>query len=622
MMRAASWTLTAVIAIVLLVAVFLVLLDWKTPWFEGPIAAYLGTQLDREVMLSDKLDLDLGRTARLYAADVRIANADWASEEPMLALGTLEASLDLAALLRGETRLPRVALREPRILLERREDGTLNWDIGKDQEQGPPPAIEELTVTDGQVIYRDAALEQSFQLSIGELIGRLSPAGQLELQGAGQFEDQHLAVRLHAAQETPSHDDWRVNAEIQLGESRLSASGTVAKPDLTLEFHGPDLAALNDLPVVDFPHTASVDFVTRLTRDGGHWLLKGIRAQIGPQKVSGDVRIDADQDPIMIYATLHTDRLYLPVQPKPKPAPERRLIPAVPIETAVLHKLNLQADISVGRAEAGDAPPLRDISLAVRLERGRLTVDPMKAQVAGGQLQGSLVLDARQRPPTSRLRFTVRNLRLDRALPEKGSELASGRLSGRVDLRGYGRTLADLLKTSDGQLLFVVRGGEIQAALVELMGLDLGEWLVAKGAAAEATPIRCGFIAFDADDGIWTAHPFVLDTRDSILVVDGQIDLQRERLNLTLRAHPKDPSVLAVRAPIHVRGPLRKPSVQPDAGKVAAKGAAALALGALLSPIAALLPLSEAGAAEDLDCGFLLRDALPPAKRLPQGKKP
>lgn len=623
MSRAASWSLAVAMLIVLLVAVFLVLLDWKTPWFKGPIAAYVGGQLGRDVMLSDELDLDLGGTVRLHAADVRIANADWASEQPMLVLGALEASLDLAALLRGETRLPRVALREPHVLLERREDGTLNWDLGMDrEEQGPPPAIEDLAVADGQVVYRDAALDQSVELRIGELTGSLSPAGELELQGAGRFEGQNMALRVHAAQETPSRDDWRVDAQIELGKSRLSAKGTLAKPDMTLEFHGPDLATLNDLPIVDFPHTAPVDVVTRLTRRNGHWLLGDIRAQIGPQKVSGDVRIDADQEPIMIYATLHTDRLHLPDRPKPKPAPERRLIPAVPIETAVLHKVNVQANLSVEHLEASPAPPLRNISLAVSLERGRLTVEPIKAQIAAGRLQGGLVLDGRERIPSSTLRFNVQNLRLDRALAGQGSELVSGRLSGRVELSGHGRTLADLLKTSDGQVLFVVRGGEVQASLVELMGLDLGEWLVAKGADSDATPIRCGFIAFNVDDGIWTAHPVVLDTRDSVLVVDGHIDLSKERLDLTLRAHPKDASVLAARAPIHVRGPLRKPSVQPEAGKVAAKGAAALALGALLTPLAALLPLSEPGTAENVDCNFLLNDAVPPPKQLPKGKKP
>lgn len=621
MIRAASWTLTAVVAIVSLLAVFLILLDWKTPWFKGPIAAYLGAQLGREVTLTDDLDLDLRGTTRLRAGDVRIANADWASEQPMLVLGALEASLDLVALLRGETRLPRVALSEPRVLVERRQDGTLNWDLGKDEEeQGPPPAIEEIKVTDGHAIYRDAALEQSVQLSIAELTGHLGPEGELELQGTGRFEDQPLAVRVQAAQETTSgNDDWRVQAEIELGESRLSASGTLAKPDVKLAFRGPDLAALNDLPVVDFPHTAPVEVAARLTRDRGHWLFDGIEAQIGPQKVGGDLRIDADRVPIMIYATLHTDRLHLPDRPKPKPAPERRLIPAVPIETAVLHKLNLQADLSVGRLEASPAPPVRDITLAVRLDRGRLTVDPLKASVAGGTLQGSLVLDGRERMPSSSLQLDIRDLRLDRAVP---AEYLSGRLSGRIDLRGRGRTLADLLESSDGQLLFVVRGGEIQAALVELMGLDLGEWLMAKGAEAGGTPIRCGFIAFNADDGIWTAHPFVVDTRDSILIVDGHIDLPQERLNLTLRAHPKDASVLAARAPIRVTGPLRKPSVQPDAGKLAAKGAAALALGALLSPFAALIPLSEPGTAANPDCDSLLQGALPSRKPRPAGKKP
>lgn len=438
MRRALSSTLGVLLATVSLVAVLLALLDWRTPWFKRPIAAAISAQLERDVTLSDDLDLDLSGTTRLRAGDVRVANAEWASAEPMLELGGLEASLDLGALLRGETRLVRVRLREPRIVVERREDGTLNWDLPTRDEPGPPPAIEALTVTDAQVIYRDAALEQEVQLRIAGLTGHVSADGLLELQGSGQLERQDLAVRIAAAQQLPERDDWRVNAEIEPGKSRLSARGTVAKPDLELAFSGPDLAALNALPVIDFPGTPPVNASARLTRDGGHWLLEGIHARIGPQAVSGDVRVDADQDPILIYATLHADEVRVPREPEPMPPPEERLIPAVPIETAALHRLDLRAKLTVGRVEL-EPFTLRNVALSVRLHQGRLEVDPASMQLAQGRVQGRWILDGRHRVPRATVHLTLGDMELERgADPDHRTDHRARDRAGSRPARGSG----------------------------------------------------------------------------------------------------------------------------------------------------------------------------------------
>ena len=63
----------------------------------------------------------------------------------------------------------------------------------------------------------------------------------------------------------------------------------------------------------------------------------------------------------------------------------------------------------------------------------------------------------------------------------------------------------------------------------------------------------------------------VLDTPDTIVVGSGVVDLRNEVLDLTLYSRPKDKSVFAARSPLHVRGPLRNPRVQPDATSLAAR---------------------------------------------------
>jgi hypothetical protein len=79
------------------------------------------------------------------------------------------------------------------------------------------------------------------------------------------------------------------------------------------------------------------------------------------------------------------------------------------------------------------------------------------------------------------------------------------------------------------------------------------------------------------------------------------VSLAKEQLALVAQAHPKDFSPFALRSPIHVEGPLAKPHVRLEVKPLAAKAAAALALGAI-TPLAALIPLVDPGKKSMIGC--------------------
>lgn len=72
------------------------------------------------------------------------------------------------------------------------------------------------------------------------------------------------------------------------------------------------------------------------------------------------------------------------------------------------------------------------------------------------------------------------------------------------------------------------------------------------------------------------------------------------------RFPPRRPSLLSARTPVIIRGTLKEPAPRPEVTKLAAKGAASVALGALLTPVAAILPWVELGLTQDSPCRALL----------------
>jgi uncharacterized protein involved in outer membrane biogenesis len=90
------------------------------------------------------------------------------------------------------------------------------------------------------------------------------------------------------------------------------------------------------------------------------------------------------------------------------------------------------------------------------------------------------------------------------------------------------------------------------------------------------------------------------------------VHLDTEALDLRLRGRPKKPQ-LALRSAVTVGGTLSHPQVRLVGGEVAAQAGAAVALGVLLTPLAAVLAFVNPGLQRDADCAALLAQADVPA---------
>src|SRR5262249_44262132 len=90
----------------------------------------------------------------------------------------------------------------------------------------------------------------------------------------------------------------------------------------------------------------------------------------------------------------------------------------------------------------------------------------------------------------------------------------------------------------------------------------------------------------------------------------GSLNLGSEQFDLRLHGEPKKLRLLRLRSPITIRGPMLHPSVgvEPDMKAIAQTGVAT-ALGALVTPLAAVVPFVDPGLAKEADCSSLLAEA-------------
>ena len=151
-------------------------------------------------------------------------------------------------------------------------------------------------------------------------------------------------------------------------------------------------------------------------------------------------------------------------------------------------------------------------------------------------------------------------------------------------------------------------GGDLSAVLVDLSGLQFGNALISALGCRIARGAVHGH-RFRFAPWLMDTRTMLLDTNEANVTGKGTINFRDESLNYQLRTEAKHFSIGSLPAPINITGHLKSPSIMPDPATMAARGAAAVGLGVLLTPLAALLPTIQLGLGEDNNCGALIRSA-------------
>ncbi len=204
----------------------------------------------------------------LAVADVGFANAGWGSRPEMARLASLEVSLAVLPLLRGEIAIDRIVLIEPDILLETDSEGRGNWELRPAAEAPTPPApserrerreppriaVESLRIDGGKVAFRDGRSGRLTTLAIPSLEASIPSGEPIRLDLAAVLDGTEIRIlgttgpleRLLS----PSGPPFPVDLSVSVGEARVTARGTLAEPlagrgfDLALTVRVPDLARL------------------------------------------------------------------------------------------------------------------------------------------------------------------------------------------------------------------------------------------------------------------------------------------------------------------------------------------------------------------------------------------
>ena len=603
----------------------------------------------------------------IHAQDIMLGNPPGMAEVTMVHLQRVDATLSPLALLGKQVYLPWITLQQPLAKLVQNADGKNNWtfdlaDSDPAKQNTAPSAwsfrLDNIVFDQGQIGYRDAIHRADMQVKVDPL-GKPVPYGQLaggdeRQKGAADFvfgwhasgtynnealtaEGKTGGMLSLRSQTTP----FPIQADVRSGSTRVRLAGTVQDPlnlggvDIRLRFSGDTLANLYALTGVLLPDTPPYETDGHLTarfqqKGGPVFHYQNFNGHIVDSDIHGSLTYTQGKPRPKLQGTLESRQLRMadlgPLigvnsgkdsektrQARAKRGeavtqPADRVLPHDHFATKSWNAMDADVTFSGKRIEHSSSLPISDLSTHLILSNGDLLLDPLRFGMAGGNLNATLRLEGSQSPMRGRIDLHARHLKLRQLFPDVQSmQSALGQVNGDATLSGRGNSVADLLATSHGDLKLLMNNGLISRNLMEIVGLNVGNYVVGKLFGDDEVKINCAAANLQVDNGLATSRLFVFDTENAIINITGTTNFANERLDLSINPDSKGIRIMTLRSPLYVRGTFKKPDAGVKTGPLLARGAAAVALGAVVGPAAALLALISPSDNDDNQCTRVLQ---------------
>lgn len=598
----------------------------------------------------------------VVAEDLSLGNPDWSKKPQMVTLKRVELRLSPLALLAQRVVIPRIDLTEPNADLQRLADGRANWTFKFDPKD--PNAEPSRWVVDigaigfdkGHVILDDQSLKTQLDLIIDPL-GKPIPFSDIvgdktaktasekgaapqdyafALKVKGQYHGQTLAGEgkiggLLALQDAAR--PFPLQAKVNIADTSVELAGTLTDPlnlgalDLRLKLAGTSLGNLYPLTGVTLPDTPPYEtdghLIAKLHEaDGAVFRYEEFNGKIGQSDIHGSLAYVASQPRPKLSGSLVSNQLlFADLAPligadsnaKQKARggeskqPTDKVLPVEEFKTERWRDMDADVEFTGKRIVHSEKLPFNDLYTHLILTDGVLSLEPLRFGVAGGNLDAQIRLNGRTEPLEGRAKFTARKFKLKQLFPTfEPMKTSFGELNGDADITGRGNSVAKLLGTANGNLKMLINDGAISRELMELAGLNVGNYVVGKIFGDKEVKINCAAADFDIKTGLATTRLFVFDTENAIIYIDGTANMATEQLDLTISPESKGWRLISLRSPLYVRGKFIKPDAGVKAVPLMLRGAGMVALGVIAAPAAGLLALVAPSGGEPNQCAPLL----------------
>lgn len=598
----------------------------------------------------------------VHADDVMLGNPPDIPEITMVHLPRVEATLAPLALLTKTVYLPWIKLQKPDARLIRLSEKTNNWTFdfaeNKDKEAAAKPSswsfrLDNIIFDRGRIAIDDAVSKANLEIFVDPL-GKALPFSEVTgtkgkdgkdkpgdyvfgLKAEGRYNEQPLkgsgkigGMLALRGEGTP----FPVQADFRSGNTRVAFVGTVSDPmkmggvDLRLKFSGDSLGELYELTGVLLPDTPPFEtdghLVAKIDPEKSSvYDYRDFNGRIGDSDIHGSLTYTTGKPRPKLEGDMESRQLRLAdlgpligvdsgkgtkAQKVRKQAPPSgKVLPNDRFETDKWDVMDADVRFKGRRIEHGSSLPLSDLSTHIILKNADLQLKPLKFGMAGGTISANIKLEGDKKPMHGQAEIQARRLKLKQLMPDvELMQKTLGEMNGDASIRGVGNSVAALLGNGNGNLKLLMNDGLVSRNLMEILGLNVGNYLIGQIFGDDEVRVNCAAANIDLVNGVARPKIFAFDTENAVINITGTASMASEQLDLTINPESKGIRIVTLRSPLYVRGSFKDPQAGVKPGPLIARGAVAAALATLVTPAAALLALISPSEGQANQCQVIL----------------
>jgi hypothetical protein len=503
-----------------------------------------------------------------------LVELDLSGESPFAKLDLSTGDIDIGALLRGLGVAEDIEGRTDRLQLALRGRGNSL------RELAAGTALE-AKLAGGTLTVLGAAQRPVTEILVREAFIEAAAGQPVRMRLDGTLDQS--AVRIQAS--TGSLADFAGDATrlpfsmaAQAASTRLSLDGEVTLPlgsagRLTFEMSGERLDSLSELARVELPGWGPWSLRGPIRMSSAGYDIQGLTVNVGRSRLSGSGTLDVSGPRPRLQMQVAAPTLQLddfPMPPRLTDPPESpvqadglrgastRLAGRVDrlLSARFLRRFDATVEVHAGEVLSG-ADRLADGVMQLKLQDGRLDLDPVVLNLPGGGMRLSIAYDLKESEVdfqgaayVERFDYGIIARRLNRA------DDLRGLFSMNLELAGRAPSLGSIMRNANGTLSIAVWPTELRSGMFNLWSANLVLTLLPLIDPGQKSQVNCIVGRFDLKDGDLSDDKIVIDTSTVRIRGAGHADLRSEEIAFVFRPRAKGPRLFRLQTPLRVSGTL------------------------------------------------------------------
>jgi AsmA family protein len=545
------------------------------PEISGIVKQYTG----RKLTLAGDIKVKISLLPTLEVNNVSFQNAPWSAYPDMMHVKRVEVQLALIPLIEGRINIERLILIDPDVIVEINKSGKTNMEFNVPQHEKAKTApaetapfyFKEIDIQDGKLTVQNHQKNQTFVLIIHRFAEKSEKSmDKAEITLKGSFNDIALNVSGNVGRLAGIIDPsvaFPVDLKATFGQMEINIAGKIQDPlaakgiDIRITAKGADLSKIEAVTKKPLPLALKGPFHLSghvVSAKPGKYQVPRFEIQLEDSRLNGFATLDLSSKPPQISANLVSETVDLrPLLSRPEktagpetektaasPKESKKFFDDTPLNLDVLHDINAALDVRINQLLLPRLA-LDNIETTIRLRDGNLSVDPLTANIGGGQLKSRLNVNTKENIADVDLNMDVKQMDIGEMLKKLNiTRAVEGTLDLDVNFTGHGNSEAAIMADSNGKVVATLGQGKIPMGYLDYISADIGSSFMHLinpfGKKIDHAQINCAVCDFHIKSGIAKSKVIIIDDPQKTLFSQGNINLKTEALDFNIDTKPKE----------------------------------------------------------------------------------